>query len=152
MRRILVALDESDAATKVAAFVNSFFGGLDVEVVAVNAGSVPVYWHPPGAMPGAVFAWPYPTPVEPIADSDDAREAAMRRGEDTIERSGLEFDEEVVELGDPADVIRNAAVEHEADLIVVGSHHRGFLERLFGGSVSRELVGDAPAPVLVVQV
>lgn len=146
-----MAVDESDAASKVASFVNAFFQGLDVEVVAVNAGSVPVYWHPPGAMPGAVFAWPYPTVAEPVAD-EDVREAALRHGEEAIERSGLEFDEEVVQLGDPADVIRDAAVEHAVDLIVVGSHHRGFLERLLGGSVSRELVSDAPVPVLVVQV
>ena len=43
------------------------------------------------------------------------------------------------------------AVEHDAQLMVVGSHGWGATRRLFSGSVSTGLVHSAPCPVLVVR-
>lgn len=45
--------------------------------------------------------------------------------------------------------IIETAKEWEADLIVVGSHGRGFWGRLTAGSVSDSLVHHAPCSVLV---
>jgi nucleotide-binding universal stress UspA family protein len=44
-----------------------------------------------------------------------------------------------------------AASEHDAQLIVVGSHGWGAARRFFSGSVSTGLVHSAPCPVLVVR-
>ncbi len=43
------------------------------------------------------------------------------------------------------------AEEIGADVIVVGSHGRGAIERLLLGSVSEQVVRHAPCPVLVVR-
>lgn len=147
MRRILVAVDEDEASERVVAFVNTFFGGLDVDVVAIHVGRVPAPWIPATAVPGAFYPWGLlPEDVQrPEIDRD-----ALAHAEETIERLGLCDDDRVVELGHPADVIRRAAVDRDVDLIVVGSQHKGLLERMLGGSVSKELVDDAPRPVLVV--
>jgi nucleotide-binding universal stress UspA family protein len=51
--------------------------------------------------------------------------------------------------GDPGESIVEAAVAEDVDLIVVGSHGRGRLDRLFIGSVSERVVRSAPVPVLV---
>lgn len=149
MPKILVALDGTDDATRVATFVNSFFGGLDVEIVALHVGTVPAPWYPAGVTPGALFAWPYPLPAGWQGDQGTV-EAAVEAGEETIERSGLDSDEDVVELGDPLMRIKTTAVDEMVDLIVVGSSHKGLLERLLAGSVSRDLSRDAPTPVLIV--
>ncbi len=53
--------------------------------------------------------------------------------------------------GDPADSILEAAQAEGADLIVVGSHGRGGLERALIGSVSDQVIRRAPCPVLVVR-
>jgi nucleotide-binding universal stress UspA family protein len=53
--------------------------------------------------------------------------------------------------GDTADVIVELARQEAADLIVVGSRHRGVIRRLLFGSVSAEVVVDAPCDVLVVR-
>jgi nucleotide-binding universal stress UspA family protein len=45
-----------------------------------------------------------------------------------------------------------AAAEAQADLIVIGSHGRRGLRRLFVGSVAEHLVRDSPLPVLVIRV
>jgi nucleotide-binding universal stress UspA family protein len=53
--------------------------------------------------------------------------------------------------GVPHEVLIAAAREHHANLIVVGSHGRRGLQRLFLGSVAETLVRTAPVPVLVVR-
>jgi nucleotide-binding universal stress UspA family protein len=53
--------------------------------------------------------------------------------------------------GVAVDEICRAAKEHDAQLIVVGSHGWGATKRLLSGSVSTGLVHTAPCPVLVVR-
>lgn len=152
MPRILVAVDETEASARVASFVNEFFGGLDVEIVALHVGDAVPAWYPDGVVRGALFAWPYPVVPGPggrTANSTVADEE-IAEGYDTIRRSGIDSDEDVVELGDPVDRIREAAVQQDVQLIVVGSSDKNVLERMWSGSVSRELGRDAPRPVLVV--
>ncbi|AMO25615.1 universal stress protein [Ramlibacter tataouinensis] len=48
-----------------------------------------------------------------------------------------------------ADSIVQAAVEEQADLIVVGSHGRSGISRLMLGSVAAKVVAQSPLPVLV---
>ena len=59
--------------------------------------------------------------------------------------------DEIVEVGDAADVICRVAERLRADVVVVGSHGRTGLGRLFLGSVSEHVVRHAPCPVLVVR-
>jgi nucleotide-binding universal stress UspA family protein len=56
-----------------------------------------------------------------------------------------------VELGRPAQVIIEYATDWKADLIIVGSHGRGFWGRMTLGSVSDAVVHHAPCSVLVVK-
>lgn len=56
--------------------------------------------------------------------------------------------ETVVDAGDPAAAILKQA--QDAQLIVVGSHGKGFLRRLLLGSVSREVLQSADRPVAVI--
>lgn len=56
-----------------------------------------------------------------------------------------------IDVGRPAARILERAQEGSAGLIVVGSHGRGVVERALLGSVSRRVVNDARASVLVVK-
>ena len=56
----------------------------------------------------------------------------------------------VEQVGHPAVGILDAARDG-ADLVVVGSRHRGLIKRLLFGSVSAEVVVEAPCDVLVVR-
>jgi nucleotide-binding universal stress UspA family protein len=64
--------------------------------------------------------------------------------------SGIPVDRRF-ETGDPAAVICRVAKEAGADVIVVGSHGKGFLSRVLLGSVSEYVTRHAPCPVLVVR-
>ncbi|MBS1792290.1 MAG: universal stress protein [Acidobacteria bacterium] len=57
--------------------------------------------------------------------------------------------ETAVRMGAPARVVVDEAREWGADLIVVGSHGRGFWGRLTLGSVSDAIVHHAPCSVMI---
>lgn len=54
------------------------------------------------------------------------------------------------DVGIAAERLADLADEEEADMIVVGSRGRGAFKAAFLGSVSRDLIGVARRPVLVV--
>ncbi|MFN0029850.1 MAG: universal stress protein [Acidimicrobiales bacterium] len=145
--RILVALDQSEGSDRVAAFVNRFFGDLDVEILAINVGHA--------ATPMVTYGWADPMPyVDPRLLDPQLDEAAAHRAETdaeaVLQQSPLQDDEAIVELGDPADTILRAAEEHGADVIVIGSSDRGVLSRLLTPSVSKKVLEHADRPVLLV--
>jgi len=63
---------------------------------------------------------------------------------------GLTVDSRVIE-DDPREALVQAARASGADLLVVGSHGRSGLSKLFMGSVSSHVVAHAPCSVLVVR-
>jgi nucleotide-binding universal stress UspA family protein len=54
-----------------------------------------------------------------------------------------------VRVGDPATALQQAAVDYDAELIIVGTHGRGVLGRMALGSVATRLVEEARCPVLI---
>ncbi|QLG51177.1 universal stress protein [Natrinema halophilum] len=60
--------------------------------------------------------------------------------------------ESQVREGAPSRVIVDEADPDECDLVVMGTHGRGGIDRLLLGSVTERVVRDAPVPVLTVQV
>jgi nucleotide-binding universal stress UspA family protein len=56
-----------------------------------------------------------------------------------------------IETGDAAATICLVARDLGVDVVVIGSHGRGFLSRVLLGSVSEHVTRHAPCPVLVVR-
>jgi nucleotide-binding universal stress UspA family protein len=56
-----------------------------------------------------------------------------------------------VRAGTPAAEIIHFASEHDVDLIVMGTHGRGFVGHMMMGSVAERVVRTAPCPVLTVR-
>lgn len=94
-------------------------------------------------------------PMRPYArDADPAEEELHRRLLDdatrTLARDGITA-ATLEPVGQTADAIVDAARETRADMIVVGTRHRRLIERLLFGSVSGQLVAEAPCDLLVVR-
>jgi len=89
-----------------------------------------------------------------VGVEDSLRREASERIQKAVdkfkERSDLEISHELKE-GSPKSALLEAIREWAADLVVVGSHGRTRLERLFLGSVSHALVTHAPCSVEVVR-
>jgi K+-sensing histidine kinase KdpD len=78
-----------------------------------------------------------------------AEGAAAQEAQRVADRTGLSEAEVIGEVGDPAAAIVDAADEHHVDVIVVGSHERGCVSRLFARSVAGDVIKHAHVPVLV---
>jgi nucleotide-binding universal stress UspA family protein len=96
--------------------------------------------------PPLAFYTEYSVPPDPaeIKAEDQAR----------LDRLSLPINvgcERWLKEGDPATEIVRVAQEVEADVIVMGTHGRTGLERLFLGSVAEHVVRSAPCPVLTVK-
>ncbi len=80
-----------------------------------------------------------PTELEPIFD----------RARERIEAAGLEADY-VWAVGNAADKIAATARDREARMVVLASHHHGFLSRLIGTDVAAEVERELGSSVVVV--
>lgn len=67
----------------------------------------------------------------------------------TLEKSGLDAATRVVGDESPARALHETAQIEDADVIVVGSSHRGAVGRVLVGDVARSTVHDAPCAVAV---
>lgn len=74
---------------------------------------------------------------------------AERAGEDSP--LGLQIHLDVAIGADPADEIVQRAVDVEADIILLGSHHRKPVARMVLGSVAEKVLHRAPCSVLIAQ-
>jgi nucleotide-binding universal stress UspA family protein len=77
---------------------------------------------------------------------EEARQLADRLT--MIQNRGLRT-EIISRIGPPAEVLSNAALEHGAELIVVGTQGRTGISRFLLGSVATETIRHAPCDVLV---
>jgi nucleotide-binding universal stress UspA family protein len=144
---IVVGFDGSDAAKRALARAADLAEALGASLVITSVAVVPV------PVPGADATLPAPSPAERFADAgvaefdlardhlDEARTALEERGVDA---------EYVSETGAPAERIVALAEARDAELIVVGTHEPGFVERLLQGSVSQDVSRSAHRDVLIV--
>lgn len=87
----------------------------------------------------------------PSADLESFPYAEIEKQLQTYQRS-LDCKSEVeIVTGDPAEEILRLAKIHHADLIVLGSRGLTGMKRILLGSVSSQIVEDAPCSVLVVK-
>lgn len=95
----------------------------------------------------------HPTIVDPVLEeSIEAHDRAESSEELAALAEVLEVPvEPLVEVGEPGPTICEVAARTGADIIVMGSHGHGWLQRVLMGSVSTHVLHHAPCPVLVVR-
>jgi nucleotide-binding universal stress UspA family protein len=136
--KLLLATDLSEAsssATDQAFDLAARLGAALLVVSVIDPGSL--------LLPGGRFR----------ARVDQVRERREQQAQALVERgrqAGVEVSF-LVWTGDPGDQIVSAAEAERVDMVLVGSHGRGAVGRLFLGSVSEHVVRNAPCPVLVVR-
>lgn len=159
MTRVLIALDGSELDLTLASAAHRLFGddadywavNVQTEVVAAGAGAVP------RAMPLAYGgAYPYMMPgLYTMRDRDAAEQSMMdsadERSRRTVDESGLDDATVLSEIGAPDEAIIRAAELHGVDVIVAGTHDRGWWSKLLQPSVSDGVLADSTVPVLLVK-
>ena len=138
-RRILVAVDESAFAARAADVGFELARSLGVELALIHVVDPSLVAAPESGIPaGELVA---------LAQQDGKRLLAAFGQRAALQPAPLEF----IHVGKPAAEIVKAAKDWPADLIVIGSHGRGGVQRLLLGSVAEAVMRHAACPVLVVR-
>ncbi len=138
MKKLLLATDLTEASASATDEAFELASRLDASLLVVSV-------IDPGSLllPGGRFR----------VRVDQVRERREKLAQELVERgraAGIDVSF-LIWTGDPGDMIIEAAAAEHADMILVGSHGRGAVGRLFLGSVSEHVVRNAPCPVLVVR-
>jgi len=147
--KILIATDGSDFSRKAVEKCCEILGkesGAEIKIISLVERPMPMA-NEPFAISGEYY----------LALEEDLRRQAKNAVSDAEEiirkntgGNKLSLESEVL-MGNVKRVIVDEAAKFKADLIVVGSHGRGFFNRLMLGSVSDFVVHHAPCSVLVVK-
>ena len=141
---VLIAVDDSIESREAATVAYQFFGA-ENEYSVLSVGS---------REPVVYGTWPVATHqsagdlvgLVDTAIADEALRVAAKANATIIPDAAM-----TTGIGDPGRIICQRATEGQADVIVIGSHDKGFWERLIDPSVGRYLADNAPCPVLIVR-
>ncbi|MGB3050260.1 MAG: universal stress protein [Polyangiales bacterium] len=137
-KHILACIDFSEHSTRALAEVGEYARANGSKVTLVNI-SDPQAFIPPQAI------------VEPAAKTDDAAHEAELAKLRNQHLSDVQVELAVIADHAPARAICDYAENHGVDLIVLGSHGRGGMERWLIGSVAERVVRHAACSVYVVR-
>ena len=141
--RILIALDASPHSERALEFVRRMRWPAGSRVVVASV------MQPVAA--AATIGLDIPRVAAEMLDEQRRRlEELVAGAERVLRESGFPTEGRVL-IGDPREVLLDAARTEQADLLVVGSHGRTGIARWMLGSVSSHLVTHAPCSVLVVK-
>jgi len=137
VRRILVAVDLSYATAPALATARRLASWLGARLRVLHA------------------VEPVLIPVEvPVTVDQEELVRRSRAAYDELvtDQLGLSPEDRVIKSGPAAETIAAEAAAFDADLVVLGSHGKGWVDRLLVGSVTEDLVSVLPTSLVVVPV
>lgn len=138
-KRILIAIDESSFAAHAAVVGIELAKALNAELAFFHAIDPAGISSPEGGIPAELLA------ATAERDARNLLDAFRERAGTAPAALGF------LEFGKPATKVVEGAKNWPADLIVMGSHGRGRVEKLLMGSVAESVLRHAPCPVLIVR-
>lgn len=139
--RVLVGIDESECSSAAIRFIGESAWPTGTEFIVLSTSS-------PVLGPGEALP-PYTVTEmlrqEEVRCGEIAQRAAIR-----LRRAGLSAEGRTIRANAQTALVDTARSE-KADLVIVGSHGRTGLKKLFLGSVASHVVAHAPCSVLVVK-
>jgi nucleotide-binding universal stress UspA family protein len=142
MKRILVAVDFSECSVVALDLAATIAGKFEARLLVLHV------LHDPAESPGFYMAKKAGKKV--FRNMKDAAQQMMADFVKKHLKKFKEFDDFIVS-GLPAAQIISFAERKKVDVIVMGTHGRGGLNRLMLGSVADKVVRTATCPVLIVR-
>jgi nucleotide-binding universal stress UspA family protein len=147
-QRILVPHDFSPSANHAAALARDEAKAHGGEIILLHVVDLPIAYGPDTAL-----ILPGPNDTAPVG----MREYALRSATDHLQDLATRLAHDGVDVstfvvaGRPVDEIVRFAREHEADVIVMGTHGRTGIRHLFAGSVAERVVRSSHVPVMTIR-
>ena len=150
IKKILIALDYDPTAQKVAEQGFALAKSMDAKVILLHVISDPVYYSSTEYSP--IMGLDTFMEISPVQlDSVDGLKKVSHQ---FLERLNNHYDEKtaltIVEEGDYAQCILKIAKDQHADIIVMGSHSRKWLEEIVMGSVTENVLHHTTLPLFII--
>jgi nucleotide-binding universal stress UspA family protein len=150
MKKVLIALDYNPTAQKVAEVGFSMAKSMKAEVILLHVISDPVFYSTAGYSPIMGFeGYIDMTPMQ-LENVNGLKDASLHYLNKSKQHLGDNTIQTIVKEGDFADSILEAANEVGADIIVIGSHSRKWLENIVMGSVTEKVLHHTTIPLFIV--
>ncbi len=151
--KILIAVDNTETGHQT---LGQALRLLNLQAATVLLLSVeqPIVTPPTSNMPGFFSDSPelsWQNEVEMANLEEERAKTTLDWAEEACQQAGVQFVVPRLEIGDPKHVICDVAKQEAVDLIVIGSHSKGMVERILMGSTSDYVLHHAVSPVLVVR-
>lgn len=144
--KLLVPVDFSDITNVVLRVVKRIVSAHGGEVILFHTVSPAIYIPYPESLSIDVID---------VKILQEIEESKKREAEDKL-RGFLEFLQPIrarviVDVGDPRDLILEAEEKEHPDMVVIGSHRKGLVEKILIGSTAEKIVKHSIKPVLVIK-
>jgi nucleotide-binding universal stress UspA family protein len=152
IEKVLIAVDYDPSANKVAESGYAMAKAMNAEVFLLHIVVDPVFYSSADFSPITGFGdYMGMVPVQ-FENTDGIKDAAQQFLNKVKNHLGDEAITTRIEEGDIAETIANTAKSMHADVIVMGSHSRKWLEDIVMGSVTQEVLRHAALPVFIIPV
>jgi len=149
-KKVLIALDYNPTAKKVAEMGFSMAKAMKAEVILLHVISDPFYYSSVEYSPVMGFNGFTETDQLQLNSNEELKEASLHFLDKSRHHLGDNSIQILVEEGDFADSILKTAKELHADIIVMGSHSRKWLENIIMGSVTRKVINCTSIPIFII--
>ena len=150
VKKVLIALDYNPTAQKVAEEGFSMAKAMKAEIILLHVISDPVYYSSTEYSPIMGFNGFMDTSMMQLDSLNALKEAALNFLDKSRHHLGDKSIQTLIKEGDFAESILNAAKEVHADIIILGSHSRKWLENVVMGSVTEKVLRHTPIPLFII--
>lgn len=149
MKKVLIALDLDPTAQKVAELGYSLAKSMSAEIFLLHV-IVDSTFYSKGNFPIMGYTGFIVSPVLFENTREDSKIESQKYLDSIKNHLGEESLQTVIKEGDTSDMILKTAKELCADMIVIGSHSRRWLEEILLGSVTESVLHHSTIPLLIV--
>jgi nucleotide-binding universal stress UspA family protein len=150
MKKVLIALDYNPTAQKVAEVGFSLAKAMNAEAVLLHVISDPVYYSSKEYSPIMGFDGYMDMGPSQLDSVEGLKNASLRFLDQTKKHLGDKTIQTLFSEGDFAESILKTAKGLHADLIVMGSHSRKWLENIVMGSVTEKVLKHTTIPLFII--
>jgi nucleotide-binding universal stress UspA family protein len=150
VKKVLIALDYNPTAQKVAEVGFSLAKAMNAEIVLLHVISDPVYYSSSEYSPIMGFNGFMETGQLQLDNIEALKKAALHFLDKSKNHLGDKSIQTLIKEGDFAESILKTAKELHADIIILGSHSRKWLENVVMGSVTEKVLRHTPIPLFII--
>ena len=150
MKRVLIALDFDPSAERVADTGYKLATSMNAEIILLHVIADAAYYSSTTYSPIMGFTGFEDNIIDTTVLPLQLEKESERFLEQTKKHLGEDSIKILVLDGDFVEVILNTAQEHQADIIVMGTHSRRGLDKLLMGNLAEKVLNRSTIPLLII--